>query len=368
MADPVKPLDGTTTVDAQVVFEAQRLSYDAVRNIAEKIARRVSGRTKGQEVVIAGTQLLADISNLVAIKAVLEELADDYDALAELAHASVPAHKIPTAAGIVDLRTTFSTATAVGAITSGFGAVTAGVQGALTLVELFRQDVDYKGVPIAIDTLAFELELASRLRMHKARDVFVPSFAVFSAPSRGESAFRTLLQKAHAARSRVLRAVGPKKPAAKTKSEQILADIDALHHHLPDADEPERISLATPDQIHDALAEIDKRFSDLQAQLEKADADGSGLTLLARLFRIETIMSRSPMFVHARVVLAGGNNRVQRSLFRTLFTGDGLSSTGGAVVSWAILSPYGAIEDGGIFSESRSAKSPKPPENPPSIA
>jgi len=368
MADPVKPLEGTTTIDAQVVFEAQRLSYDASRIIAEKIARRISERTKGREVVIAGTQLLADISNLVAIKAVLEELADDYDALAELAHASVPVYKAPVAAGIVDLRSTFSTADAVGAITSGFGAVTAGVQGALTLVELFRQDVDYKGVPIAIDTLAFELELASRLRMHKARDVFVPSFAVFAAPVRGESAFRTLLQKAHAARSRVLRTVGPKKPVPKTKAEHILADIDALHHEHPDVEESGRIPLATPEQIHDALAEIDKRFSDLQAQLEKADADGSGLTLLARLFRIETIMSRSPMFVHARVVLAGGNNRVQRSLFRTLFTGDGLSSTGGAVVSWAILSPYGAIEDGGMFSESRSAKSPKPPENQPSIA
>jgi hypothetical protein len=51
-----------------------------------------------------------------------------------------------------------------------------------------------------------------------------------------------------------------------------------------------------------------------------------------------------------------------------LFTGDGLSSTGGAVVSWAILSAHGAVEDGGIFAESRSAKSPKPPENQSSIA
>jgi hypothetical protein len=368
MADPVKPLDGTTTVDAQVVFEAQRLSYDAARNIAEKIARRISERTKGREVVIAGTQLLADFSNLVAIKAVLEELANDYDALAELAHASVPVFKVHTLTGSVDLRTSFSTADALSAITPGLGAVTAGVQGALTLVELFRQDVDYKGVPIAIDTLAFELELASRLRMHKARDVFVPAFAVFASPVSGDSAFRTLLKKAHAARSRVLLVAGPKKPEKPKKSERSILEIDAAHHDYSDLEEVGRIPLATPEQIHDALAEIDKRFSDVQAQFEKADADGSGLTLMARLFRIETIMSRSPMLVHARVVLAGGNNRVQRSLFRTLFSGDGLSSTGGAVVSWAILSSHGAIEDGGIFSESRSARSPKPPENPPSIA
>ena len=371
MADTPKTLDGNTTVDEKVVFEAQKLSYDAARIIAEKIARRVSERTKGKEVVIAGTQLLADFSNLVAIKAVLEELADDYDALAELAHASVPgaAHKPPKISGIVDTRSTFSTiAAAAGAITPGIGAATAGVQGALTLVELFRQDVDYKGVPIAIDTLAFELELASRLRMHKAKNVVVPAFAVFAAPARGESAFRTLLERVHEARSRLLRAIGPKKLAGKKKAEPLLAEIDAPLIEFRGADESSQTPLATPEQLHDALAEIDKRFSDLQTQLEKADADGSGLTLMARLFRIETIMSRSPMFVHARVVLAGGNNRVQKSLFRTMFTGDGLSSTGGTVVSWAILSPHGAVEDGGIFSETRSARSPKPPENQPSIA
>jgi hypothetical protein len=369
MADPPKALDGNTTVDDKVVFEAQRLSYDAARIIAEKIARRISERTRGKEVVIAGTQLLADYSNLVAIKAVLEELADDYDALAQLAGVSVIGilPKALEKAGIVDTRSSFTGALAGAAITSGLGAGTAGVQGALTLVELFRQDVDYKGVPIAIDTLAFELELASRLRMHKAKNVVVPAFAVFAAPARGESAFRTLLDRVHEARSRALRAIGPKKPAAKKKAEHGFG-LDISSHTSHSSDEPASTPLATPEQLHDALAEIDKRFGDLQTQLEKADADGSGLTLMARLFRIETIMTRSPMLVHARVVLAGGNNRVQRSLFRTMFTGDGLSSTGGTVVSWAILSPHGAVEDGGIFSETRSARSPKPPENQPSIA
>ncbi len=374
MADQPKSLDGSTTVDEKVVFEAQRLSYEAARNIAEKIARRISERTRGREVVVAGTQLLADYSNLVALKSVLEELAEDYDALVQLAHVFVlgPVHQALVEAGIFDARSGAgvgaAAGAAVGAITSGFSAVTAGVQGALTLVELFRQDVDYKGVPIAIDTLAFELELASRLRMHKAKDVVVPAFAVFAAPARGESAFRTLLENVHEARAGVLRAIGPKKPAAKKKPEPTFPEIEHQRHDYYLADEPTRTALATPEQIHDALAEVDKRFSDVQVQLEKVDADGSGLTLMARLFRVETIMSRSPILVHARVVLAGGNNRVQKSLFRTLFTGDGLSSTGGAVVSWAILSTHGAVEDGGIFSESRSARSPKPPESQLSIA
>ena len=38
MADQPKSLDGSTTVDEKVVFEAQRLSYEAARNIAENLA------------------------------------------------------------------------------------------------------------------------------------------------------------------------------------------------------------------------------------------------------------------------------------------------------------------------------------------
>jgi hypothetical protein len=362
MADDIKSLEGTTTVDAQVVFEAQRLSYDAAIVIAAKIARRISERTKGREVVVAGTQLLADLGNLVAMKTVLRELARDYDAVTGLAHPSplgIPIHKY-----LGDLQTAFSAIVA-----PTIGAVTAGVQGVLSLVSLFRQDVDYKGVPIAIDSRAFEIELAARIRMHKSKEVIVPDFSVLDAPATDAESLLFLIEEVKTARAAAMHAVAPAKTHT-TKSVDI--ELEPVHeageikvHHrvaLP------RETPSKPDALTDAIAEIDKRFNDLQSQLGKADTDGSGLTMLARLLRAETIMSRSPMFVHARVVLAGGSNRVQRSLMRTIFTGDGLSSTGGAVVSWAILNANGAVEDGGILSESRSAKSPKPPEDSLSIA
>ncbi|HMI57524.1 MAG TPA: hypothetical protein VK511_05720, partial [Gemmatimonadaceae bacterium] len=348
-------------------FEAQRLSYDACRDIAEKIARRISGRTRNQEVVIAGTQLLADLSNLVAIKSVLEQLVYAYGTLADLARGSakLPRHKAPAAAGVVGTGATFSVVSAVGAAISGLGTVTAGVQGALTLIELFRQDVDYKGVPISIDTLAFQLELASRIRMHKASAVVVPDLTVFSAPSRDDGALRKLIERVHEARSDAMFEIAPGSTWGKGSTPHIIAYIRPPEHATR---ETERAPDPPTDAMHDSLAEIDKRFHDLLAQLEKPDVDAAGFTLLARLLRVESIMWRSPIIVHARVVLAGGNNRVQRNLFRTLFWSDGLSSTGGAVVSWAILSLEGGVEDGGIFTESRSAKSPKPPENEPSIA
>ena len=138
----------------------------------------------------------------------------------------------------------------------------------------------------------------------------------------------------------------------------------------PEADEAtksEAPSVPSLANIEGVFTQIDQRFDALQSQLSKPDTDGSGLTIFARLLRAESIGARSPMLVHVRVLTAGGSNRVSRSLFRTMFTGDGLSSSGGAVVSWAILSEHGAIEDGGIITESMSASSPKPPDTPHTI-
>ncbi len=333
--DDTKPLAGTTTVDEKVVFEAQRLSYDAARVIAEKIAFRISGRTRDQIVIIAGTQLLADMSNLVAIKAVLEELVREYSALGDTVE------KQPAAEQGSLVKDARSPAAFTTVLSSTLAAATAAVQSALTLVALFRQDVDYKGIAITLDTQAFEIELAGRVRMHKAREVIVPDFAVFTAPHGEEGSLLSLLANVRSARSRVLLAALGK-------------DMDV---------EPD----AKKESFASAVAEVDKRLSDLETQLTKSDLDGFGLTLLARLFRVENLMAKSAMFVHARVVLAGGSNRVQRSLWRSMFSGDGLSSTGGAVVTWAILSTAGAVEDGATFSHTMSANSPKPPETPTSI-
>jgi hypothetical protein len=361
MADDIKPVDGKTTIDDKVMFEAQRLSYDAARVIAEKIAQRISQRTKEKEVVIAGTQFLADMSNLVATKAILEELAKDYALLAETT---------PSVQAEFATRSLWRGAVAITSkLNPVVGAVTAGVQSALTLVSLFRQDVDYKGVPISIDTLAFELELAARVRMHKAREVIVPEFAVFAKPSAKDGALVTLLDKVKANRVAAIKAHAPKpshplghdpKPPVPRKSGDVdESDLVLFDTHLPDAD---------TDALNVELTHIDARFNDLQTQLMKSDVDPSVLTILARLLRIETIVARSPILVHVRVVLAGGSNRMQHSLWSSMFHGDGFSSSGGAVVTWAILNVNGAVEDGGVFSHSMSAASPKPPETPPSIS
>nr|MBA2684497.1 hypothetical protein [Gemmatimonadaceae bacterium] len=184
MADESKPLDGKTTFDDKVIFEAQRLSYDAARVIAEKIAKRISGRTKDHAVVIAGTQFLADLSSLAATAEVLVELEQDYHAFAH------PAQSMTRSVSRGESNAGFHAAL-IPPLLPILSAATAAAQGALSLVSLFRQDVDYKGVPVSIDTVAFEIELAARVRMHKAREVIVPDLVVFRKPSSAPGSLKT---------------------------------------------------------------------------------------------------------------------------------------------------------------------------------
>ena len=371
-------LEGKTTVDDKMVFEPQRLSYEASRAIAEKIARRISERTKDRLVVIAGMQLLADFGNVVAIRSMLEEIAGEYDGLTKAVQAST--YLVPHAPVTTRSRSDYAQL----AVPS-FDTLSAGVKSALSLLSLFRQDVDYRGVPLSIDTLAFEVELAARLRMHKARHVLVPDFTMFTTSDTGASALRTLFERVKAARNASIQVIAAKAPkrvrgagtlnlrealAAKRAEREVidLEHVDLERGDQAHADQQHEQSTEAPapnfDAIVEIFGEIDRRFGDLESQLAKSETDAGGRTLSSRLHRAEKILAQSPLLVHTRVLLAGGSNRIARSFFRSMFTGDGLSFTGGAVVSWAVLSEHGAIEDGGVITESMSAASAKPPRTP----
>jgi hypothetical protein len=72
---------------------------------------------------------------------------------------------------------------------------------------------------------------------------------------------------------------------------------------------------------------------------------------LARLLRAEAIKTEEPIYLHAVVVSSGGHHRIARSLWRTMFYGDGLTFVGGATVRWSLLAADGSIEKGGIRVE-----------------
>ena len=356
----VTPLEGKTTVDDKMVFEPERLSYQSADRLAKKIADTVREDIKEQTVVIVGTAFLADLTNLQAVAVVLEELKRDYQALAEHAEKSgqrraEPRTKVEglpkpefAVEGIVS-----KVSELVGA--AALGPVTVAVSAALGLVSLFREDVDYRGIQTVVNPLAFELALAAKVKARGdtagAARVLAPDLVVLASPEAGPDSIQGRLEAVQEAKAEVWEIVGP----SISELVQLDADLDRATREKDQAlvDELSR-SLAKlrqdMDPVTEPLKRVDQRLIDLQTAWDKTD-EVTGLTLLARLLRAESIKAMNPRYLHALVVSSGGHNRTSRSLLRMIFSGDGLSFMGGATARWALLENDGSVANGGIVSE-----------------
>jgi hypothetical protein len=348
------PLEGKTTVDEKMRFEAERLSYEAARQIASKIAELVSHRTSEKRVVIAGVQLLADLSNLVATRLLLEGIESDYRALASALDAAAPptSEQVPSGSP-----RTLDAATAVAAGVPALTPLASVVGAGLSLASLFREDVEYRGVKSEIDATALELELAARIRANGAAQVVVPDFLVFSDPVEAKHGLRARLRAAQSARDGAWSIVAPIVGTLAERESRLDAAVARNDQAAVDRISDEVRSVRRQlDPISARLARVDQRFSELLANLTKSLDTNGGVPMLARLLRAEAIREHRPVYVHVRTVAAGGANRVSRSLLRTLFVGDGLTSWGGVVVSWALLADDGSVEDSGILTLAHGAK------------
>ena len=344
----VGPLEGRTTIDDKTTFEPERLSYAAAARVAAFIAGEVKRDVSCQTVVVASDTFLADLGNLATANLQLEMLTDDYRRVA----ASLAP---PAASPSSSAKASVAAAPALAAT-----AVTAGLQSALGLVSLFRQDAEIKGVATRIDPRAFEIALASALKHAGVCTVIVPDLMALRTPLDGPGTLRGRWRAMEDARQAAWEAVGP-----------LLADLGTTDAALDAATrndakpEIETLSRAVFDlrrrvePLTQTLGQADRRLNDLHAQWEKAN-ETTGLTLLSRLLRAEAIDAQRPRYLHAAVVAAGGHHRITRNLFRMIFLGDGLSAMGGVVVRWALLEASGAFAKGGIRNGRSSAAFPHP--------
>lgn len=353
--ESVTPLEGKTSVDAQMFFEPEGLSYKSAIAVAEEIASALAKDIKKNKVVIAGERLLADFTNLQAVLIRLKGLTKDYDSLAQLAkdirakrseEAKTPAadmHLVQPA--VATLGTTISAA---------INPIGTALDAAIGLVSLFREDVEYRGIKPVIDPLAFEVSLAASLKKHRATDVFIPDLMVLNEPCTGEGSLSDGLHKVQQAKTDAWTVVGPlvaelveleaNLDLASRKNDQVLVNTLTL-----------QISELRRDMqpISDPLSRADRMLSELQNQL--VEPDETKISTLARLLRAEVIRSQKPVYIHAKVVSAGGHYRISRSLFRMLFLGDGLSFAGGVIVRWALLLESGAVKKGGLCIKRRKS-------------
>ena len=177
VAESIKPLEGTTTVDDKMTFEPERLSYVAARTVARCIVTKARDQIGNAAVVIAGDAFLADLGNLSTAKMQLGMLTDDFRRVAQSLDAP---SRISPQSGIE--RTM--------AIPAIVPAVTAGLQGALGLVSLLRENVEFHGVVTKIDPRAFEIALAAELRKQDVTDVYVPDLMVVETPLETDGSLR----------------------------------------------------------------------------------------------------------------------------------------------------------------------------------
>ena len=353
----VTPLEGKTSVDDKMVFEPERLSYRSADRAATQIADKVAasiGKDLGTSVlVLAGIELLADFANLIATRVVLAGLEHDYHAVTKFTAAL---SRRPARADFTSLAGdqeghSFMPSAAIAPIAVG-------VQAALGLVSLFREDVDYRGAKTVVDPNAFELALAAKLKSKGAARVIVPAFAVIPGPITGGNSLTAALESTQRAKAAAWAGVTPFVSQLVTL-DVALSRAMAAHDQTGVDDATTKISALRRDldPVTETLARADKRFNDLEADWNKIDA-ATGLTLLGRLIRAEAIREMNATYVHAAVVASGGHHRTSRSLLRMMFFGDGASAMGGVVTRWALLDGEGAVVTGGIRDVRQTSRFP----------
>ncbi len=344
--NPIQPLEGKTSIDKEMFFEPELLSYEAARRGAVYIADKLSPKigvnaAKLPNIAIVDEAFLADLANLEAVYLMLDGLKRDYEALAASIQPPAiqpPAPELLNAAPL-----------ATPAVLPALAALTSGLNATLGLLSLFREDTEFHGRKTSVDPTAFQLMLAGKLKAKHGETVRVmlPRLLTPSVKTDQENSLRARLAAVHEAKQEVWDGIKP----MVVDLARLEADLDAAARAGDQAKVDQLSQQLTSlrrklDPIANPLSRLDAQLSELETQWQRID-EKTGLAPLARLLRAEAIRDLKPHYVYASVVSAGGSYRIRRSLWRTLFCGDGLSFSGGVIVMWALLGSDGSIHDSG---------------------
>ncbi|MEO7141934.1 MAG: hypothetical protein ABI165_00350 [Bryobacteraceae bacterium] len=340
-------LTGTTTLDDKMMFEPGRLSYESADHIAQQIADEVQREIQGKTVVVLDTTVLNDLANLRAATVELEALVIEYKGLADNAGA-LQERRAAVAAVPQDAVRSFSMiAPVASASVAALSSLNAVVGAGLGLVSLFRQDVALHGTETKVDPLALEIAVGARLKAAGAEKVFL-SDLIIPEPAKDKS-LQKAIREVEEVKARAWQAIAPSVSALVQLDAKLDQAVTAKNQADVDTLTAEISGLRRDLQpVSDPLTRADQRLSDLNKQWNSID-DKSGLSVLARLLRAEAIHAMKAIYLHCAVVASGGHNRIVRSLWRTMFSGDGVSFMGGAVARWALLEKDGSLTKGGIL-------------------
>ncbi len=376
----VTPLEGTTTIDDKLQIESEMMAYEAVDRIAREVADRVLGETGDGE----GTIVIHDEATVAALR--LYEVFLTQTAILLEAYASTKkAHDQATAPDF----------TSNMFLTEG---VSAFARSAFDLLALFRQNTEYKGRAVTINEDALAAKVAGYLvePPHRATvagasvpklTVVCPRLLLRRAATAGSAAansnivtqLKSLYTERNAAVAWIADSEKKLAPLRKAKLDadaevanlsQVLKNLEleipslkgqALADKVRDLNDKTKekkaavakanektsdllILEAKDGPIRDQYRAINALFDQLVASLVKTD-EKTGLSPLGLLTRAAEVVAllddltvaRSRFVLFTKSVSAGGSYRIRRNLWTTVFTGDLLSYSGGAIVSYMLF-------------------------------
>ncbi len=346
-----KALDGITSIDEKVFLECEILSHSAISRIAERIAleadqaiARTSQAGASNPTIILLDQIL--VSALQVFSAVQLQLAlikKGFEEVASTAELQLALEKDADDSLRPNL---------VGALP--VAAVTDAVAGVVDLLGLFRQDTQFTGRTAQIKETAVYLEVAHALRAN-GFEVIYPRLLGFQVEAKiqlSQKAVTDLFQDVFTAREHALGRLRPVLMELTRVEQEIVSREEECIDPAPDRQDVLTQGIqerkAELVKIRENLdpnlllfKETDAQWNEMQRGLVHVD-EKSGLTPMQLISRAAEAIehfraSALSYFLYSEVAVAGGTMRIKRNLWRTLFYGDGISFSGGAVVSYALI-------------------------------
>lgn len=341
-----KPLDGVTSIDDKVFIECEILVYGALSKIAAQVATEAIGADSSTEAPKPTVVLLDDtlVSALQLYSSLQLQLALFEKGFNGVVPAAPPPQK--------SFRLAIAPALAITSLTGA-------VSGVLDLLALFRQDVQFSGRTTTIKETALYLELAREI-VKRGGKVLYPKLLSFQAAEN--------VQFSQSSLSQLFDDVFKARQSAADRLRPLLQEVAGFEQEIIDREReftgatPERQKALTQ-EIQDLKAHLvsarknldpdlvlfentDTGWNKFQEGLSTPDAN-SGQVPLQLLNRaaeaIERFKNAQPaFFLYAQGIVAGGTMRIRRTLWQTLFHGDGLEFSGGAVVAYCLFN--GAAE------------------------
>jgi hypothetical protein len=355
-APDVKALQGSTTIDDKVSIEAEILAFQAVGKIAKQIRSEFDAKfpnLKDEEkycIILLDDTISPALAAQQALCLSLDLISQDFKSVISGAGATPKLNVQPseTFESRTELpKTNLEFAMAPAAVSSGFAAASSVGRAAIDFLSLLRQDTSYFGRSYTVKDTAVALEFLRGLVARPDVECFYPKLMLYRAAETTQRSLERLEGR--------LRAVQNLRDRAKQSLQDLSRDTLELQleisppkpQHHPSGQElmelstqliEKRIRLDASQKLYDAAADkLDKTLAGLNI------AEANGITVGETIEKAEEILSRfqihklRTIFLYVEAVALAGGYRVRSNLWRTLFNSDGLSYSGGAIVTYAFI-------------------------------